>query len=190
MAKIIKIGSLNTTLTSKTANLTKTSRQGSITNPFKFSNFEGNTLQFAEVFEEFEPKKQNKLRMIASSVTGSMNKMRSSITEPIKNFVNKVRGGISNALDYAMNKSLFNIPGEAAFKNFMTAERHLPSIDLSGIGNSISAGLKGKDLLEKWNNLVSKININKSIVPKNASVSEYEQLWKDINAREAVEVAA
>ena len=63
MAKIIKIGSMNTTLTSKTANLAKTSRQGNITNPFKFSNFEGNTLQFADVFEGFEPKKQNKLKI-------------------------------------------------------------------------------------------------------------------------------
>ena len=52
MAKINKV-ELN--LGQKIANPFKTTRK-SDTNPFKYSNFEGNTLQFADVFEGFEPK--------------------------------------------------------------------------------------------------------------------------------------
>ena len=83
MAKIIKVGS-QTITPNKIANPFKTTRT-STTNPFKYNNFEGNTLQFADVFEGFKPSFKaapvNKMRMIASSVTGSMNKIKSSIPE-------------------------------------------------------------------------------------------------------------
>ena len=58
MAKIIKVGSQSIT-PNKIANPFRTSRN-STTNPFKYSNFEGNTLQFADVFEGFESKKIGK----------------------------------------------------------------------------------------------------------------------------------
>lgn len=194
MAKIIKIGSMNTTLTSKTANLAKTSRQGSITNPFKFSNFEGNTLQFADVFEGFEPKKQNKLKMIASSVTGSMNKMRSGITEPIMNFVNRVRGGISNAWDYAKNTNVSDLPGIKQVNDVLNTPINI-NIDgikdsLSTIGKGISSKMEflNSDVTELWSGLVSKINTNSynSEMP----VADLEMAWKNIIANESLEGAA
>ncbi len=205
MAKIIKIGSMNTTLTSKTANLAKTSRQGNITNPFKFSNFEGNTLQFADVFEGFEPKKQNKLKMIASSVTGSMNKMRSSITEPIMNFVNRVRGGISNAWDYAKNTNVSDLPGIKQVNDVLNTPININLDGLKGIGRSISSGLNtdikdiGKgisskmeflnsDVTELWSGLVSRIHSNS--YNSEMSVSDLEMAWKGIISNESAEVAA
>lgn len=205
MAKIIKIGSMNTTLTSKTANLAKTSRQGNITNPFKFSNFEGNTLQFADVFEGFEPKKQNKLKMIASSVTGSMNKMRSSITEPIMNFVNRVRGGISNAWDYAKNTNVSDLPGIKQVNDVLNTPININLDGLKGIGRSISSGLNtdikdiGKgisskmeflnsDITELWSGLVSRIHSNS--YNSEMSVSDLEMAWKGIISNESAEVAA
>ncbi|MCM1073115.1 MAG: hypothetical protein NC334_04855 [Bacteroides sp.] len=197
---------MNTTLTSKTANLAKTSRQGNITNPFKFSNFEGNTLQFADVFEGFEPKKQNKLRMIASSVTGSMNKMRSSITEPIMNFVNRVRGGISNAWDYAKNTNVSDLPGVKQVSEVLNTPINL-NINLDGIkniGRSISSGLNtdvkdiGKgisskmeflnsDVTELWSGLVSRIHTNR--YSSEMSVADLESAWKSEIANEVAEVA-
>ena len=99
MAKIIKVGSQNPTFTSgkaKKASHIHTQRNSNeVTNPFKFTNFEGNTLQFADVFEGFKPSFKsthaNKLRMIASSVTGTMSKIKSSIPESIANFVGRIR---------------------------------------------------------------------------------------------------
>lgn len=188
MAKIIKVGSQNPTFTSQNANLAKTARQNH-TNPFQFSNFEGNTLQFADVFEGFKPtfkaNPANKLRMVASSVTGSMDKMKSSISESVINFVNRVRGGISNAWEFTTNKPLFYLPGEIAFKNFMTAERHLPSINLSEIGKGISSKIEsvsqdatniGKDMSAKWHDLIAKINPKKYTA--DTPVSELEQAWR------------
>ena len=98
MAKIIKVGSQNPTFTSqkiKKASPLHTHRNSNeVTNPFKFTNFEGNTLQFADVFEGFKPSfkasSANKLRIVASSVTGSMSKMKSSVTESIANFARRV----------------------------------------------------------------------------------------------------
>ena len=54
MAKIDKVSGFN--LGQKIANPFKTSRSMSTPNPFKYSNFEGNTLPFADVFEGFENK--------------------------------------------------------------------------------------------------------------------------------------
>ena len=132
MAKIIKVGSQNPTFTSaktKKASSIQTHRNSNeATNPFKFTNFEGNTLQFADVFEGFKPQSTSKLRMIASSVAGSMSKMKSSIAEPIVAFVNRVKAGVSHAWDYAKNTNISDIPGIKQTKDFLLAERHLPEI--------------------------------------------------------------
>lgn len=198
MAKIIKIGSQN--LTPKIANPFKTSRN-STTNPFKYSNFEGNTLQFADVFEGFEPKHTNKLKMVASSVAGSMNKMRSSITEPIVNFVNRVREGITNAWDYAKNTNISDVAG---IKNITEAVNGLGNGISTGISNKLSAlnenvtnfgkGISskfdflnrdvmdlGKDMAAKWSNLVKQHTHH--INPETTPVAEIEQMWKDEIAR-------
>lgn len=194
MAKIIKVGSQN--LTPKIANPFKTSRN-STTNPFKYSNFEGNTLQFADVFEGFEPKHTNKLKMIASSVAGSMNKMRNGIAEPIINFVNRVRGGISNAWDYAKNTNVSEVAG---IKIISAAMNDLGNGISNGISNRLSAlnenvsnlgkGISskfdflnrdvmdlGKDMAAKWANLVKQHSHH--INPETTSVAEIEQMWKD-----------
>lgn len=201
MAKIIKVGSQNPTFTSQNSNPAKTSRAGNITNPFKFTNFEGNTLQFADVFEGFDSKKSNnisfkganKLKMVASSVTGSMNRMRSGISESITNFVNRVRG----AWDYAKNTNVSDLGAVKAFNNLalvkafndvMNTEIKLPTIDMSGINNSISNIKNG--LGEKWTAMISRIQSNGHIVPKDASVKTIEELWKnEIALQEAREVA-
>ena len=108
MAKIIKVGSQNPTFTTVKAKkgAIKTQRNSNeVTNPFKFTNFEGNTLQFADVFEGFKPSFKatpaNKMRMIASSAVGSMSKVKSLIPESIVNFVNRVTGYASSAWNYA-----------------------------------------------------------------------------------------
>ena len=165
MAKIIKVGSQNLT-PNKIANPFKTSRN-STTNPFKYSNFEGNTLPFelsADVFEGTKNGSTNKLRMIASSVTGSMNKMRSRIAEPIINFVNRVRGGISSAWDYAKNTNISDLPAIKTFNDVMNTPIHLGAFsdsvdnlargisskleflntDIVDIGKGISEGISSK----------------------------------------------
>ena len=123
MAKIIKVGSQNPTFTSfkarKASSIQTHRNSNEATNPFKFTNFEGNTLQFADVFEGFKPKSTSKLRMIASSAAGSMNKIKSSIAEPIIAFVNRV-------WDYAKNTNISDVPGIKQTKEFLLAERHLP----------------------------------------------------------------
>lgn len=196
MAKIIKIGSMNTTLTSKTANLAKTSRQGNITNPFKFSNFEGNTLQFADVFEGFEPKKQNKLRMIASSVAGSMSKMRNGITEPIVNFVRRVGSGISHAWDYACNTNVSDIPAVRKFNDIMNTPVNINlGINMDSVRNSISdirerissrmpkMEYLNKDVVEVWSDITSRVSgvtsrIHSRRFNSQMSVSDLESAWK------------
>ncbi|GEM_PF-1724295 len=202
MAKIIKIAS---TTTPRNANPFRTSRSVA-TNPFKYSNFEGNTLQFADVFEGFEPKNISKLKMIAASVTGTMNKIKSGF-EPIVNFVNRVRGGISSAWDYAKNTSVTDLPGMRTFSRVMnTPVTDLPGIKtinrvmntpieinlLSGITDSLS-GIKtgisgrissindnvttfGKELSDKWTALVSKIQGSR--ISSDLTVNELEELWK------------
>ena len=166
MAKIIKVAPA--THTPSVANPFRTSRN-STTNPFKYSNFEGNTLQFADVFEGFEPKKVNKLKMIASSVAGSMNKIKSSITEPIAQFVGRVRSGISSAWDYAKNTNISDIGEKIAS-------------GIGSIGHNI-LGL-GDDINQRWSMVVSRFNSDK--ISSDMSVSELEGLWKaEIAACEA-----
>ena len=94
----MEIRKLELNLGQKTANPFKTTRKSN-TNPFKYNDFEGNAIDpliCADVLVSFKGK-ENKLKMITSSVIGSMTKLRNSITEPIVNFVNRVKDGISTA---------------------------------------------------------------------------------------------
>ena len=192
----------------KIANPFKTSRSMSTPNPFKYSNFEGNTLPFADVFEGFDHKNVsfkgasvgNKMRMISSSVMGSMTKFRSSITEPIVNFVNRVTTGISNAWNYAKNTNISDLTPIKNIHNVM----QLDIIDLGkGISNSISnigknisekmpsfnmpslhigsniSGI-GKNLSDKWSNMISKINIpHHNRISSDMPVCELKSMWEN-----------
>lgn len=189
MAKINKV-ELN--LGQKIANPFRTTRK-SDTNPFKYSNFEGNTLQFADVFEGFEPQKVSKMKLIASSVIGSFTKLRNSITEPIANFVNRIKDGVSSAWSYAKNTEI----KIAGLDGITTHIHDIMSYDvgkgisdsLSGIGKNISDRISvvGKDMTElgqgisdKWNSLIEKINI-KNIgherISSDMTVAELKDLW-------------
>lgn len=189
MAKIDKVAGLN--LTQKIANPFKTSRN-STTNPFKYSNFEGNTLPFADVFEGFENKNVNKLKMISSSVAGSMTKLRSNITEPIVNFVNRIGVGISNAWDYAKNTSVTDSVkdlGKGISNSISEMGRNIsekmpsfnmPAINIPSlkIGSNIS-GI-GKSLSDKWSNMISKINIPlHNRISSDMPVSELKSMWEN-----------
>ena len=198
MAKIDKVTGFN--LGQKIANPFKTSRSMSTPNPFKYSNFEGNTLPFADVFEGFENKNVSKVRMISSSVMGSMTKFRSSITEPIVNFVNRVTTGISNAWNYAKNTNVSDLTPIKNIHNVM----QMDVIDLGkGISNSISnigknisekmpsfnmpslhigsniSGI-GKNLSDKWSNMISKINIpHHNRISSDMPVCELKSMWEN-----------
>ena len=203
MAKIDKVTGFN--LGQKIANPFKTSRSMSTPNPFKYSNFEGNTLPFADVFEGFENKNVSKVRMISSSVMGSMTKLRSSITEPIVNFVNRVTTGISNAWNYAKNTNVSDLTPIKNIHNVM----QMDVIDLGkGISNSISnmgknisgkmpsfnmptinmpslhigsniSGI-GKNLSDKWSNMISKINIpHHNKISSDMPVCELKSMWEN-----------
>ena len=192
----------------KIANPFKTSRSMSTPNPFKYSNFEGNTLPFADVFEGFDNKNVsfkgasvgNKMRMISSSVMRSMTKFRSSITEPIVNFVNRVTTGISNAWNYAKNTNVSDLTPIKNIHNVM----QMDVIDLGkGISNSISnigknisekmpsfnmpslhigsniSGI-GKNLSDKWSNMISKINIpHHNRISSDMPVCELKSMWEN-----------
>ena len=112
MAKIIKVGSQNLT-PHKIANPFRTSRS-STTNPFKYSNFEGSTLPFELAADVFQPKNSNKMRMIASSVAGTMNKIKSSFPEPIVKFVNRTIECVSGAWKYAVETPFTAAMSDAA----------------------------------------------------------------------------
>ena len=188
----MRINNVGITPNQKIANPFKTSRN-STTNPFQNVNFEGNTLQFADVFEGFQPQKTSKLKMITSSVAGSMTKFRSSITEPIVNFVKRIGEGLSNAWTYAKNKNVSDLAGVKAINNVMNTDivdigRGI-SNSLSSVGKGISEKMSflntdvtdiGKGLSEKWNNLISKINLNKnSKITKDTPVADLKAMWEN-----------
>lgn len=212
MAKIIKIAS--TTNTPRIANQFKTSRN-STTNPFKYQNFEGNTLDisaFADVFESSAANESNRLKLIASSVAGSMHKIRSSIAEPIVNFVNRVREGIVSAWDYAKNTNISISGAVKGLGDVMTKKFEIPglrkvdelvhkSFDIAGIksvGDNIKNGFGvigenmvdfGKDINSKWSAIVSRISSG-SKISSDMSVGELEALWKSEIAASEVKEAA
>lgn len=148
MAKVNNVG-LNHT--QKIANPFKTSRN-STTNPFKYSNFEGNTLQFADVFEGFEAKKgSSKAKLISSTIVGSMTKLRSLLPESIVNFVNRVREGVSNAWTYAKNTNITDVAGIKQISGVLNTDirdigKGIGST-ISGIGSNVSEFLN-KDVTE------------------------------------------
>ena len=206
MAKIIKIASS----TPRIANQFRTSRN-STTNPFKYQNFEGNTLDisdFADVFESSAAKDSSKLKLIAASVAGTMHKFVSGITEPIINFVSRVCSGILSAWDYAVNTDVSDID---AFKGISSSLKSIGGyinrpIEIPGAGaisgaidgvktrfGAINEGMLdlGKDISAKWNGLISKIqNKDASKISADLSVSELETLWKaEIAASDSKEAA-
>lgn len=198
MAKIDKVSGFN--LGQKIANPFKTSRSMSTPNPFKYSNFEGNTLPFADVFEGFENKNVSKMRMISSSVMGSMTKLRSSITEPIVNFVNRIGENLSNAWNYAKNTNVSDLAPIKSINNVMQMDvkdlgkgisssisnmgrnisEKMPSINMPSlhIGSNIS-GI-GKNLSDKWSNMISKINIpHHNRISSDMPVCELKSMWEN-----------
>ncbi len=213
MAKVNNVG-LN--LNQKVANPFKTSRN-STTNPFKYSNFEGNTLQFADVFEGFEEKKSLsfKGKMITSSVVGSITKLRSKLPESIVKFVNRVSSGISNAWEFTTGKPLFYLPGERAVKNLLNTDiKELPKETanyLSNIGEGISSKMSDmgnglanightiseklhKDIVIKnpirarWDAMVSNMAHHNKITA-DTSVDTLKNMWIEINAAAEREAA-
>lgn len=199
MAKIIKISSPSST--PKIANQFKTSRN-STTNPFKYQNFEGNTLDisaFADVFESSTAKDTNKLKMIAASVAGSMHKFKSSITEPVINFVNHVRESVSSAWTYAKNTNISEIGIIKNVSDFMNKPISIPGS--AAVDNTIN-GIKSrigvinenitdwsKEIQAGWTDLISKIYSGKKI-SSDLTVAELENLWKEEIAKNSVEEAA
>ena len=189
----MKINNVGLNLGQKNVNPFRTSRN-STTNPFLNVSFEGRTLdlEFADVFEA---KKVSKMKMISSSVAGSMNKIRSSIAEPIVNFVNRVREGVSNAWNYAKNTNISDVAG---IKNISEAlsNINMPNMNLgknisesmSNIGKSISDKMSflntdvteiGKGLSDKWCSLISRVNIHHNKITKDTSVAELRSMWQN-----------
>lgn len=207
MAKIIKIASSATT--PHIANQFKTSRN-STTNPFKYQDFEGNTLDisaFADVFENSSAiKDSNKMKLIAASVAGSMHKFVTGIYEPIVRFVSRIGGGISSAWNYAINTNISDI---GAFKSIGNGFKyandfiHKPlSIPGSSAIDSAIGGIKthfntfnenmldlGKGISSKWSALISKVHSDKKSY-SGLSVSELETLWKSEIASASLEEVA
>lgn len=189
----MKINNVGLNLGQKNVNPFRTSRN-STTNPFQNVSFEGRTLdlEFADVFEA---KKVSKMKMISSSVAGSMNKIRSSIAEPIVNFVNRVREGVSNAWNYAKSTNISDVAG---IKNISEAlsNINMPNMNIgknisesmSNIGKSISDKMSflntdvteiGKGLSDKWCSLISRVNIHHNKITKDTSVAELRSMWQN-----------
>lgn len=210
MAKIIKVAS--STSTPRIANQFKTSRS-STTNPFKYQSFEGNTLDvsaFADVFESSAIKQTSKMKLIAASVAGSIHKIKSSITEPIINFVNKICGSISSAWDYAKNTNIsdlgvvkginsslkgfgeymskpIDIPGSKAMDSAISGvKRYIGTINSALSTNVLDLG---KDISTKWASIIAKTHSGNKI-SSDMSVAELENLWKsEISSASFEEVA-
>ena len=189
----MEIRKLELNLGNKVANPFKTTRK-STTNPFKYNDFEGNTIDpliCADVLVSFKGK-ESKLKMISSSVMGSMTKLRNSITEPIINFVNKVR----DLWDIAKNTNIEFTGLKEGISNTTGKIKDILSYDvgkgisdsLSGIGKTITGKISllnegitgiGKDLSESWTSLVGKVHHNK--ISADTPVAELRQMWVNEN---------
>ena len=193
----MEIHKIELNLGQKSANPFKTTRKSS-TNPFKYNDFEGNTIDpliCADVLVSFKGK-ENKLKMISSSVMGSMVKLRKSITEPIVNFVNRVKDGIIGAWDYASNTKV-ELPGlKDISENLHNTGEKINSIlsydvgkgisdSISSIGKNITEKFSsingditniGKDLSSKWSALIGKVHAGKKI-SSDLPVAELKELW-------------
>ena len=200
----MEIRKLELNLGQKIANPFKTTRK-STTNPFKYNDFEGNAIDpliCADVLVSFKGK-ESKLKMISSSVMGSMIKLRNSITEPIVQFVNRVRTGITTAWDHVHNAAGLKNISESLHATGEKINSILSydvgkgiSDSISGIGKNLSdrfsaingdiTGL-GKDLSAKWNALIGKIHTDNKI-SADLSVAELKDLWLKENEIAAVAV--
>ena len=189
----MEIRKLELNLGQKIANPFKTTRK-STTNPFKYNDFEGNAIDpliCADVLVSFKGK-ENKLKMITSSVIGSMTRLKNSITEPIAHFVNRVKEGITTTWNTAVEKVGLNNLKESIHATGEKINGILSydvgkgiSDSLSGIGKTISDRISaingditgiGKDLSAKWNNLIGKIHTGNKI-STDLSVAELKDLW-------------
>ena len=192
MAKIQKV-ELN--LGQKIINPFKTSRN-STTNPFKYQDFEGNALDIsvcADVFESTAAK-SSKLKLITSSVMGSMTKLHNSITEPIVNFVKRIGTGISSAWDYAKNTNLSEIRGLRTISEVLNKDvadighdiKNSVTGSISGIGKGIHDRISlihsdltglGKGISDRWTTLIDKIHHSK--ITKDTTVAELKAMWEE-----------
>ena len=156
----------------KIINPFKTSRN-STTNPFKYQDFEGNTLDVslcADIFED-STKKANKLRLIASSVMGSVTKLHNRLTEPIINFVKRVGSDISASwarTKEVLDKDIVDIGKDIG---------HSISDSVAGVGKSIHDKLPtinltdlGKNIYDKYLAAIEKIHTKK--ISKDTPVAE------------------
>ena len=181
----------------KIANPFKTSRT-STTNPFKYQDFEGNdisfkgnTLQYADVFEGYKPnfKGINKLKMVASSVAGSVTKIHSNVTESIVNFAKRIGNRLNSVWEYAKNTNKH-------IKD--TIDNSILGRDIVDIGkditNSISAKIKlpenyhlgwGDSIRETWSTMVNKLSHRK--INSDLPVAELREMWVCENAKIAEE---
>ena len=204
MARIIKVAS-TTASAPKIFNPAK--KNAGTTNPFKYSNFEGNTLQFADVFEGFQPQKEtNALKVIATSVAGSMHKFNDA-KESVVNFVKRVGSEIAGAWEYAKNTKVSDLSVVKSFNSLMKKEISIPgtrTIDkvlhkpitlpkIKPIGESVnlikekvSKGWEifntdvtdlGSVIGTKWDTLIEKAKTKK--LSSETPVAELEQLWKE-----------
>ncbi len=182
MANVNKV-ELN--LSRKIVNPFKTTRK-STTNPFKFNDFEGNTLDVAICADVFEGTKGvNKLKMISSSVIGSVTKIRKSITEPIVNFANRVKDVITGAWDYAKNTNVEIAGLKNISESIHNAGKGI-SESISGIRQSIYDSMPpllhkdiadiGRDILASCSSLISIHNHEK--ISSAMPVESLEALWK------------
>lgn len=189
----MEIRKLELNLGQKIANPFKTTRK-STTNPFKYNDFEGNAIDpliCADVLVSFKGK-ESKLKMISSSVIGSMTKLRNSITEPIVQFVNRVKTGITSAWDSIHNSSGIKNITETLQTTGDTICNILNydvgkgiSDSLSGIGKNLSGHISsitgditgiGKDLSSKWTALIGRVQ-NSHKISGDLSVAELKDLW-------------
>jgi len=179
----MEIRKIELNLGQKRINPFKTTRKSN-TNPFKYQDFEGNTIDpliCADVLVSFKGK-ENKLKMISSSVIGSITKLRNSIPEHIVNFANRVKEGITGAWTYAKNTEI----KLASLDSISTRLHDIMSYDVGkGITDSMSAlGKNMSDwrlgISDKWNELIDKINIKNishSKISSDLSVAELKDLW-------------
>ena len=198
MAKIQKI-ELN--LSQKIANPFKTTRK-STTNPFKYQDFEGNTLDVSAFADVFSGSNGNvsKLKMISSSVIGSITKLRTNTYESIVNFVNRVKDGITGAWSYAKNTNI-EIAGLKKISNGLSGIKNSISDSISGIGKSISGRMPsylnkditdvGHDLASTWNILIEKVSLGKiggDRISSDMPVARLKELWIQQNELANMEV--
>ena len=173
MAKIVKID-LN--LSQKIVNPFRTSRN-SHTNPFAFEDFEGNTIDpmlCADVLEKTGTIKTNKMKMVVSSVVGSMTKIRTGITEPIVKFVNKVKEG----WQYAKETDILDATGLRKVGNHITTFGNGIKDSVSNLGKHFTGNITdfGKGISDKWNSVIENLKPAKR-VSSTMPVAEIREMW-------------